>query len=54
MITQETRVLHPEFMEEYIFRLIPHSMKYQPKFGKNWPEIKMLYLSPETMEADHC
>ena len=25
-------------------------MKYQPKFGQNWPEIKMLYLLQEKME----
>ena len=34
--------------------LKPRSEKHQPKFGKNWPEIKMLNLSLETMKDNHC
>ena len=32
----------------------PRSMKYIPNIRGNWPEIKMLFLSLETMKADHC
>ena len=34
--------------------LIPRSAKYQPKFGKNLPDIKMLNLSLETIKANYC
>ena len=34
-----------------MFCLRPRYLKYQPKFGKILPEIKLLYFSQETMEA---
>ena len=34
--------------------LKPRSKKYPPKFGKNGPDIKHLFLSLETMNANNC
>ena len=47
-----TNLLEASKISGYLY-LRPRSMKYQPKFGKNWPETKILHLLQETIEDNH-